>query len=480
MEVKHDLLRKIPQIDRLLQDNRFMDLSLTWGKTRTTKHTQLVLEEIRQDILSEKIRDEEVLDAENIFRLVKHKQSAEERSYIHPVINCTGISLHTNLGRSPLSPKVMAKLAEISENYSTLEYRLDLGERGSRYDAVEKIITELCGVEAAMVVNNNAAAVMLMLRELARGKEAVVSRGELVEIGGKFRVPEVMEESGAILREVGTTNKTRLSDYAEAITEETACILKVHRSNFLIEGFQEEVTIEELAKLAHERGTILLYDLGSGLLHPEPPAILQNEPTVQEAVEAGCDLISFSGDKLLGGPQAGIILGKRELVELIKKNPLTRALRCDKLTLAALQETLRIYPDVDRINKEIPLFRMLNMSLEELSSRAGKLQDLLNRGGLSSVITKTRGEVGGGSAPGVYFDSIAVSIRADQVDFRLQDMEEATRMGEPPIICYIQHDQLNFDLRTVEDQDLPILAKGILESAEKARELADKRQGKRN
>lgn len=469
---KNTLLRQIPQVDRLLQSPEFKDLGQNWGAKRLAKNLDKVLNNLRQDILDEKIQDARPLCNEAILATLKQIEFAENRVLVHKLINCTGIPIHTNMGRTPLSAKIMDKVKESAENYSNLEYIIEEGHRGTRYAALEKIICELLGVEAALVVNNNAAAVMLMLREIAKGKAAVVSRGELVEIGGKFRVPDVMEESGATLLEVGTTNKTRVEDYAEVMSEDVACILKVHRSNFRLEGFAEEASIEELVGLAHEYDSILMYDLGSGLMHPEPPALLKDEPTVQEAVAAGCDLISFSGDKLLGGPQAGIIIGRKHLIDRIKQNPLTRALRCDKMTLVALQETLLLYPDVEQINTHIPLFNMLSIPDEELAQRAMKVQDMLIAGGLSSVISQPTAEIGGGSAPGVRFLSVGISLEASQVDFHLKDMEEEVRLGDPVVIAYLNGEMLNFDLRTVKKEDLEILAQAILEAAERSRARA--------
>lgn len=469
MPDKQQLFRSIPPVDGLLQEESFRDLARVWGESRLYQSVQKQLAELRQAIGRGEIESLDELSPAGIFKRVKRDYEEDNALLLQPVINCTGISLHTNLGRSPLDRDLMERVVDIGHAYSNLEYRLQEGRRGSRYDALEDQLKKLLGVESAMVVNNNAAAVMLMLRALARDKEAIVSRGELVEIGGKFRVPDVMEESGATLREVGTTNKTRLEDYERAIGEETACILKVHRSNFRLEGFQEEVSIEDLVKLAHEKDSLLLYDLGSGLLHPEPPAILRNEPTVQEAVAAGCDLISFSGDKLLGGPQAGIIVGKKDLIEQIKANPLTRALRCDKLTLIALQETLRIYPDPERINREIPLFRMLSQTSEELTAKCQELARHLSSEELPTKIIETRGEVGGGSAPGLYFATPALAIEAKDVDFSLHALEEALRLGEIPVISFIQNDQLIFDLRTVADEEFAPLVEAIQEALFKVR-----------
>ena len=469
MPDKQQLFRSIPPVDGLLQEERFRALAQEWGETRLYHSVQQQLAKLREAISQGEISSLDALSPDAIFKRVHQDYDRDSALMLQPVINCTGISLHTNLGRSPLDRALMERVVDIGHAYSNLEYRLQEGRRGSRYDALEDQLKKLLSVEAAMVVNNNAAAVMLMLSALARGQEAIVSRGELVEIGGKFRVPDVMEESGATLREVGTTNKTRLEDYERAMGEGTACILKVHRSNFRLEGFQEEVSIRELVELAHAKHSLLLYDLGSGLIHPDPPAILRQEPTVQEAVAAGCDLITFSGDKLLGGPQAGLIVGRQDLIEKIKVHPLTRALRCDKLTLIALQETLRIYPDPERINREIPLFRMLSQTPEEQTAKCRELGRRLSTEELPTRIIETRGEVGGGSAPGLYFATPALAIEARAVDFSLHALEEALRRGKTPVISFIQNDQLIFDLRTVADEEFEPLLEAIREALVKVR-----------
>lgn len=469
MKEVQNLYRQIPAVDELINDEHFKTLKDSWGQLRLREHIQHLLNDLREAIQAGKIQDATSFQAASLAARLMDIKAHEDRIMVNPVINCTGIAIHTNLGRAPLSGNLMNQVSRVAENYSNLEYRLDQGRRGSRYDAIEELLIDICGVEAALVVNNNAAAVMLILRELARGQSAIVSRGELVEIGGKFRVPDVMEESGARLAEVGTTNKTRLEDYEAALSEETACILKVHRSNFSLVGFSEEVSIKELAKLAHDHNTLLIYDLGSGLLHPEPPTILRHEPTVQEGVAAGCDLISFSGDKLLGGPQAGIIIGKKYLIDRLKSNPLTRALRCDKLTLTALQETLKIYPDVERINQEIPLYQMLSLSQEELAARATQLMNFLMPAGIVAHTQMTQAEIGGGSAPGIYYPSLVMAIRQADLDVSLKDLEQELRVGNPPVIAYIQKDDLLFDLRTVKEADLEMLSEAIQQAYKRAR-----------
>ena len=484
------LLRLIPQVDALLASEAFAELASEFDRETLVRTTQSILDDFRQAVLSSnddessQLADEGAtgtagegicppggwwpgrgqsktaadLTDEALAAAVRDSLKEDELHQLRPLLNATGISLHTNLGRAPLARAAAESMARLSLGYTNLEYDLAAGHRGSRHDVVEGLLTRLTGTEAAMVVNNNAGAMLILLAELAQGREVIVSRGELVEIGGAFRVPDVMVQSGATLVEVGTTNKTRLSDYARAINENTAAILKVHRSNFRLEGFTEEASLEECKSLAEAQGLPLIYDLGSGLLHPDPPAFLKDEPTVAEGVAAGCDLVCFSGDKLLGGPQAGLIVGRKDLIERIKKHPLARALRCDKICLIALQETLRIYLEPERINEEIPLFRMLSQPLSAIEKRADVLCDLLDREGFAAEVCQLKTEVGGGSAPGIFLDSAGIRLSPQENGFRLNEFERALRCGEPGIIAFIQKDSLVLDLRTIPDEEVETLA----------------------
>ena len=322
---------------------------------------------------------------------------------LRPVVNATGIVIHTNLGRSLLPEEALARLQTVCRGYSNLEYDLQSGERGSRHVHAEAILRELTGAQAALVVNNNAGAVFLILNTLARGREVVVSRGQLVEIGGSFRIPDVMSSSGAILREVGTTNRTHLKDYVSAITDQTALLMKVHTSNYRIVGFTKEVPLNELATLGRERGLPVVEDLGSGCFINLTQFGLHGEITVQETVRAGADLVTFSGDKLLGGPQAGIIVGRKDLIERCRKNPITRALRVDKMTLAALDATLRLYRDERQALEKIPTLTMIALSPEELNGRAKQLASAIQgadrKAALRVEVRRSFSQVGGGSLP---------------------------------------------------------------------------------
>jgi L-seryl-tRNA(Ser) seleniumtransferase len=356
-------------------------------------------------------------------------------------------------------------MADVAKNYSNLEYDLDLGERGSRYSHVERILCQLSGTESAMAVNNNAGAVLLALNTLAEGKEAVVSRGELVEIGGTFRIPDVMKRSGALLREVGTTNRTYISDYQEAINPQTALFLKVHTSNFRVMGFSSSTSLQELVQLGGDHRIPVMADLGSGCLVDLTRYGLEKEPTVQETIRTGADVVTFSGDKLLGGPQAGIILGKKKFLDAIKTNPLTRALRIDKLTLAALESTLLLYLDEERALEEIPTLRMLRVDRSILKKRAGRLLAKLSEAikkRAELTLKEDVSQVGGGALPLQELPTIVLALKP--IDFSVNRLEKKLREVDPPIISRISKDELILDMRTVSDEETPLLAAGIEEA----------------
>ena len=402
---------------------------------------------------------------EPVLSDVAHDAGRLAERYAHPslrpVINATGVVLHTNLGRAPLAEAVAAKVAAVAAGYSTLEYDAEHGARGSRHVHVEHELTAITGAEAAMAVNNNAAAVFLALHELARGREVVVSRGQLVEIGGSFRIPDVMAASGARLVEVGTTNKTRLADYRQAFGPETALFLKVHTSNFRLSGFVESTEAEELAALGRELSVPVMEDLGSGVLYP---LTLDGfvEPSVGEVLKAGVDLVTFSGDKLLGGPQAGIIAGRKDLVDRLKRNPLARALRVDKMTLAALELTLRLYREGQQ--ESIPLWAMLNASPEELKRRASALLRRLRRrvgapDGVRMIVRAARAPVGGGSLPGVEMPTAAIRIEGPAVP--AQRLEAALRRQSPPVVGRVEDGAVLLDVRTVLPRDEACLIEAV-------------------
>jgi len=373
-----------------------------------------------------------------------------------PVINATGVVLHTNLGRAPLARAAREAMTRIAAGYSNLEYDLALGTRGSRHGLCRDLLVELTGAEDAVVVNNAAGALLVALSALARDGEAVVSRGELVEIGGAFRIPDIMARSGATLVEVGTTNRTHLRDYEGALTERTRLLLKVHRSNFQITGFTAEVSAQEIAGVARARGAASLYDLGSGLLVDLSPWGLAGEPTVAEALASGVDAVAFSGDKLLGGPQAGILLGRRDAIAACRKDPLARAVRADKFTLAALEATLTLYRDPERARVEIPVLRMLTQDVTQIRQRAEALHTGV---GKEAEVIEGESEVGGGSFPGAKLKTWLVAIHPQHL--APNTLAERLRGGRPPVIARIADDRVVLDPRTIFPDELETVARAV-------------------
>ena len=418
-----------------------------------------VIEDKRRQILSASTPDElsgidlrpEALQADVAVRLDR-----SHRPQFRRVINATGVILHTNLGRALLSRSAVENVGNLASHYSNLEYDLEGGVRGDRYVAVIGLLQRLTGAEDALVVNNNAAAVLLALQALAAGREVVVSRGELIEIGGSFRIPDIMRASGALLHEVGTTNKTHLSDYRGAIHERTALLLKVHTSNYRIVGFTEAVSREALVRLGEETQVPVMEDLGSGNLIDLTTYGLDQEPTVSEVIRAGVGVVSFSGDKLLGGPQAGIIVGRKRYVEMLKRHPLNRALRIDKLTLAALEGTLRHYLDPEVAVREIPTLRMLTATEREVDRRARRLLRQLKGvvpGEWTIRVQTSASEVGAGTLPLTKIPTRVLSVRCDHMS--ANDVERRFRREDPPVIGRIQHETFFLDMRMVQDHELP-------------------------
>ncbi len=402
----------------------------------------------RRSAMLDGLTDRDEIDVDDVSRAIEDWT----RPALRTVINATGILLHTNLGRAPLPRAAVERLAAVCGTYSNLEMNLTNGKRGSRMDLVRDVLLERTGAEAALVVNNNAAAVYLALRTLAAGREVIVSRGELVEIGGSFRVPDVMAASGAVLREVGTTNRTRLSDYERAIGPETALILKVHRSNFELVGFTEETSLKELAPLARQHRLPLVMDMGSATLLDRPPAPVR-ACSIAKVLADGPDLVCFSGDKLLGGPQAGIILGSQQVVGRLASDPMARALRVDKMTLAALEACLCAYRGGDEGARTIPVVGMLLAGPDELRARAERLLALIRERtrGVEAEVIASAAQVGGGSLPLVDFPSFAVALRP--ADGKVEALAERLRTGEPAVLGRLQQDRLLLDVRTLLDDE---------------------------
>jgi L-seryl-tRNA(Ser) seleniumtransferase len=457
-------LRRIPKVDELLAADGVKGLLQRYPHEVVVAGIRQGLERVRHDIVhAERLEDitDETFTLPRLLPLFEEEIARQVSPHLKRAINATGVVIHTNLGRSPLSERALRHIAAVSRGYSNLEYDLAQGARGSRYVHVEEILMRLSTAEAGMVVNNNAGAVLVALNTMAIGREVICSRGELVEIGGAFRIPDVMRRSGALLREVGTTNRTNVRDYEEAINSNTALLLKVHTSNYRVVGFTAEVSLEELVQLGKRYALPVMNDLGSGCLIDLSSYGLAKEPTIQEAVGAGADVVTFSGDKLLGGPQAGIIVGKKGWIDQIKANPLTRALRIDKLTLAALESTLIAYLSEREAIKEIPCLRMLTMPLEELRARARRLQRLLKREAGEAFIEmiQEQSQVGGGALPLQNLPTWAVAVKPATAS--IDALEQALRAQDPPIIARIVDDRLILDLRTILDEELQAVARGL-------------------
>ena len=441
-----DPRREIPSVDALLASPEFEPILKEFPRQLVVTVTRIVIEEIRNSLLAGD-KDIEPDGLDYYARTVLIRLGKETMPSLRGVINATGVVLHTNLGRAPLAEVAADAMAAAARGYSNLEYDVELGKRGSRYDHCVKLLRELTGAEDAIVVNNNAAALVLVLNTTAKGKGVAVSRGELVEIGGGFRIPEILERAGAFLVEVGSTNRTRLSDYEDSIEKgEVAAILKVHRSNFRITGFTEDTTLASLADLANEEGIPLLHDLGSGLFITADALALPAEPLASDSLNMGADLVAVSGDKLLGGPQAGIILGNSELINSLRQNPLCRALRVDKVTLAGLEATLQLYRDPGQALESIPTLRMLGNTPESLGKRCEDLDAELTGLGIGSSIVESEGRVGGGTYPGVKLPGFALALDGPH---GAEALAMHLRNGDPPVIARIVDKRVFIDLRTV-------------------------------
>jgi L-seryl-tRNA(Ser) seleniumtransferase len=458
---KQKILSTLPSVDELLK-------SPAGGRWLLQFKRKIVIEAIREVVSAKRKKilegrsDEwtpESLDRD----ILEHIKRLSSYSLL-PVINATGIVIHTNLGRAVLSEKALENVLEAGRGYTNLEYDLAAGARGKRHVHTKRLLREISGAEDGFIVNNNAAAVLLCLNTLAKGREVIVSRGELVEIGGSFRVPDVMAASGALLKEVGTTNKTHLHDYSRAISENTALILKVHQSNYKIIGFTDDVPISDLVLLGKRHRIPVMYDLGSGCLIDMKPYGVHDEPSVQEVVKAGVDIVTFSGDKLLGGPQAGIVAGRKEYVESIQKNPVARAVRVDKLTIAAFEATLMEYLDMEGARKAVPVLAMLFQSPEELRSRANKIAAGLRKAlGKEKVdVVKDSSKAGGGSLPEMDFPTFAVSLRPSGIS--VNELESRLRNRPTPVIARIKDQALLLDARTIRNQEIGEVVRAVSSS----------------
>ena len=432
-----DTRRELPSVSALLETVTARSLLSEHPRTRVVDAIRRAIDEVRRSGTGT------LTDDDWSTRIRSGVKALDVRS-LRPVFNATGVILHTNLGRAPLAQSAISAMTDVAQGFSNLEYDVETGQRGSRYSHCVSLLTQLTGAEDALVVNNCAAALVLSLNALAQKKEVLVSRGELVEIGGSFRIPDIMGRSGAKLVEVGTTNRTHDDDYRRAITPRTAAIVKVHRSNFTIEGFTSEVPVERLAFIASEHGLPVINDLGSGLLIPLERYGLSGEPTAGAALAAGATIVLMSGDKLLGGPQAGIILGSATVLARLRKNPFARAMRVDKLTLSALEATLRLYLDAEQAVRDVPVLAMLTAPLSEVQARAENLARNLVAAGIASRVTASAATVGGGAFPTAAIPSSAVAIDGNAVA-----LEERLRRGDTPVVGRIADEVLLLDLRSV-------------------------------
>ena len=446
-------LKKIPGVDRLLNEADIKKLIEEFGE-------ELVKFAIRETVINERKN----VQAGNEFsglgiinKKIKTIVNSIAGSSLKPMVNATGIVLHTNLARAPLGDFVQQEMQKILSGYSNLEFNLTTGKRGQRSSHVSELIKFVTGTEDAVVVNNNAAAVLLCLKTFSESGEAIISRGELIEIGGSFRIPDIMKASGAKMVEVGTTNRTRLSDYEKAITKNTKVIFKAHKSNYFIGGFTEEVENEDLVKLAKKHKLIFIYDMGSGLLRKPAGLPLQKEPDVRSTLKIGIDLVTFSGDKLLGGPQAGIIAGKKKYVSQIAKAPMMRALRVGKMTIAALSAVVKCYLKDEDLLTKIPIFEMLNRDENELKKLAQKLSDVLEKNDVANEIVTSKAQVGGGTLPDLVIDSLAVKLVSYDKGFAKRVFDELLKLDRP-ILGILREGNLLFDVQSIFEKDIEYIA----------------------
>jgi len=456
--------RDLPSVDAVLGYTDVAELSQKYGRELTVYAVRLVISRVREDLG----RDPRTsLSRQTIVDGIRELVTAISGSSLTPVINATGVILHTNLGRAPLGKVVVEEIKEVLTGYSNLEFNLKEGSRGNRLDHINELIKYLTGAAKALVVNNNAAGIVLTLNTLAGGREVIISRGELIEIGGSFRIPEIMAASGVQMIEVGTTNRTRLSDYEKAIGPRTALLFKAHKSNYYIKGYTEEAGMRELADLAHARDIPFVYDLGTGLLRKPEKLLFHDEPDIKTVLESGADLVLFSCDKLLGSTQAGIIAGRSDLVALLEKAPMMRAMRVGKVTLAALASACRCYLDEKRLFSDLPLFSMLDRTVEQLEKLSRDLVQRLQRLDVEIKIVESQGHSGGGSLPDINLKSLAVKLtnrgrnKASSSDFARQ-MYERLLKSERPIVSIVRQGELYLDMLTVFKEDIPYIATELI------------------
>lgn len=463
--MRKELFKKIPAVNDLLENEKGQELVETYNHNLVLKGIRKVLDRKRKII--SKTDENELkelnlsLEPTNLYNEIEEFLIDYLAPSLEEVINATGTIVHTNLGRSLLSKDAVDSLVKVAENYSTLEIDKRSGERGSRYSNVKDLLTDLSGAEDGLVVNNNAAAVLLILDTLAKDKEVVLARGEMVEVGGSFRIPDVMEKSGAHLVEVGATNKVYIEDYENKINENTGLLLKVHTSNYKVMGFTEEVKLKELVELGERYNLPVVEDLGSGIIEDLSDLGLKDEPTVKDKIDQGADLVSFSGDKLLGGPQAGIIVGKKHFIDRLKKNPLTRALRVDKFTLATLEATLKAYI-TEEAREKLPTLRMLSQNIDLIKDKAVSLKEKLNTlqlQGLDIKIEKDSTKIGGGAFPLQDIPTYVVKVKTSKMD--LNELSYKLRMNKPPIFTRLYNDYMIFDLRTIKDKEIDQIVKAF-------------------
>lgn len=459
MDNRQRILRGLPKIDELLLDEQLVFFMESTPRAVVVDAAREIIDRTRREILSGDL--EEVPKREELVAAICQRIAGRKKPSLRTLVNATGVILHTNLGRASLCRAAVEQVLAVSGSYSNLEYDIKKGSRGLRHDHVEKLITQITGAEAAMVVNNNAAATMLCLSAMAQGKEVVTSRGELVEIGGSFRIPEIMEQSGAHLKEVGTTNKTKPSDYRNAYDPETTgAFMKVHTSNYRIVGFTQEVSLKEMAELGREYGLPVIYDMGSGLM-ADLSRYGVDEPTVTDALKDGADVVLFSGDKLLGGPQGGIIIGKKEYIDRMKSHPLARAFRVDKMTLAAMEATFFEYLDLEDAKRNIPVLQMITVSEEELGEKAARLMEAIRRATDAFTLRQCpcSDQIGGGSAPTVRLPGQAVSVFSG--DMAAERIERLLRKADTPVIARVAHDEVLLSVRTIREEEFDRAAEAL-------------------